>query len=201
MKTLTFRFYDALAAKKDGKKLSWIDCMILLRSKLTHAELQFDVDRGGVSFSSTMADKANGCRFKFISYTHPLRWRSVSIDIKDEQEEAIWVWACDMAGMMSTWPYKLPAYLIQHKGCEIIYQGESHKKYDAPGLLSFALRKSSKWWLNIIRGGVWCWTAVVKPDPDKVWCSEACAIVWNCGGIKQIFPTEISPEELYRKVA
>ena len=200
MATIKFWFWDAAAAKKDGKPLTWVDRIIMLRSSLTHAEIQF-VDRGGVSFSATMADGVDGCRFKYIGYSHPQRWKCLTFEVPETVEAAMWATACQMAGLWTTWQRDFDVAAGK------IYRGITAVKYDLHGLLSFALRKSGKLWLDAVRGIVWCWTAPFKPSEHAVWCSEACALVWNSGW-KQYFgysdrvvnPTELSPEELYNKL-
>lgn len=209
MKKITFRAWDADAAKKDGKPLTWTDRVIMMRSKLTHLEIQFDENRGGVSFSSTMADNANGCRFKYINYSNPNRWKSWTVEVSDEEERLVWLTACNMADCPVDWQVKAEYgdseyfvvvnfdsnYATYNIKDIALYQGNAHIQYDKAGLMSFALKRSGKWWLNALRGILWGWTLAFNPDDDKVWCSEACAIAWNAGYVKGkvFFGTLIDP--------
>lgn len=123
------RFYNAIRADKFGKKLTIIDRAILLRSNPhTHCEFQFSGRYDSVSFSATMLDGSNCCRFKDIKYSHPERWDTLDLKLTAQQEDAA----------------RLKAFELEDK------------KYDLVGLLSFASE------LNLI-----------KPDPNKYWCSEA----------------------------
>ncbi len=80
--------YDAIAAKADGKPLSFVDRLIMFRSKpYTHTEFQFSERFDNVSFSATMKDKARCCRFKDIKYTHPQRWKKHIIPMSDTEED------------------------------------------------------------------------------------------------------------------
>jgi hypothetical protein len=207
------RFWDARRAQADGKPLTAVDLAILLRSNLTHEELQFGENRGNVSFSSTMADGANGCRFKYIEYSHPHRWWTLEEDITDVDEYVLWAVCCDAADLPYNWQVNLSpsgSYTVSTEigkdlcatlTCSNIttYQGQDHLRYDKLGLLSFALEKSPSIWRNIQRWSMWAWTVVFKPDPSKVWCSEACCKMWNktTSLIGWFIPTEIDPQESY----
>lgn len=201
-KTITFWYFDAIAAKKDGRKLEIADLLILLRSGLIHQEIRFN-DRDGISFSSTMAEKANGCRFKLIAYSHPHWWKSITLKVSEEQEEAMWCKACKLADLPIDWMKDCEEYNVYEKETEdgYIYQGPKHVKYDLVGLLSFALEKAPQWYVNAIRFVVWSWTVFVKPDPKNMWCSESCLNVWNAGLYYMIEPTEIDPEESFVKAS
>lgn len=207
MKTIKFWFWNARKAKQDGKPLTLTDRLIMMRSALTHVEQQF-VDRGGVSFSATLADDANGCRFKYIGYSNPQRWECLTFIVPDEVEAIMWRTACLYADMPENWQEQAERIYLNGKRPQI-YQGANHVIYDTSGLLSFALRKSGKWWLDAVRGTVWCWTKLppFKPDKVKGWCSEMCCNVWNDGWMgfygypeKVFTPLEISPQELYDKL-
>jgi hypothetical protein len=125
------RSYNAREAVRHGKALTAVDRMILMRSDpLTHSEFQFSDRFNGLSFSSTMQDGDDGCRFKAISYSHPERWTTLIIPMDDDQEDRAMHRAQDING----------------------------KKYDLLGLGSFSSELS-----------------IIKPDPNKYWCSEACA--------------------------
>ncbi len=184
------RGYNAKQAEKDGKPLTVIDRVILLRSKLTHSEFQFSERFGNVSFSFTSADKANGARFKVIGYSHPARWNTREIALTDLQEDLIFAEACTMADCHLA--DVAEALKLGGQWGDVIIQGSKHKLYDFAGLLSHALKRSGKWWLNIIRFGLWSWTIFVKPHPDKCWCSEACAHL-----VKMAYPDfDGSPDSL-----
>jgi hypothetical protein len=204
MKTIRFRFYDAVAAEKDGVKPTLVDKIIMSRSDLVHEEIQFDTNREEVSFSSTKADGADGCRFKFIQYSNPHRWRTLEIKVTDTEEQMAWAKCCKDTDLSMNWQEGLPRRANFYKSYikdEEIYQGPNHIRYDLIGLMSFALEKSPSFWRNVQRWALWAWTVVIRPDPKKVWCSEECTKVFNyilltCG---QIIPTEIDPQESYEK--
>lgn len=125
------QFWNTRQAQKFDIKLTAAQRMILMRSDpLTHAEFQFSELYGGISFSSTLQDEFNGCRYKTISYSHPEFWSTLILPMTDEQEDRAWKRAQEI----------------------------NHKPYDLIGLASF--------------GTEW---DIIKPDPGKYWCSEACA--------------------------
>jgi hypothetical protein len=95
-KPIIFHAWDAVQARKDGKKLTWTDLVIMMRSKYTHLEVEF-VDRAKLSFSSTMAGKADGCRIMPINYSNPKRWKSIEFVVSDAVEEKMWKEVCKMA--------------------------------------------------------------------------------------------------------
>jgi hypothetical protein len=196
-KTIIFHAWDAKQAKTDGKKLTWTDRVIMLRSCYTHLEVEF-VERG-FSFSSTMAGGANGCRFMRIEYSNPNRWKSIRFVVSDPVEEGMWTEACKMADFPTDWPQRdwAGGFTYQDGKDITIYQGINHVKYDKTGLMYFTLERSGKWYRDIIRGLILGWTLFIQPDPVKVWCSEACLKVWNKGQFDPnmiIRPTEIDPE-------
>lgn len=91
MSIIKFRNFNAIRAKMYGKPLTPTDRLILLRSyPHTHTELQFSARLYNISFSSTTADGANGCRFKQIEYSHPEYWDTVEVEVTDMQEECIY---------------------------------------------------------------------------------------------------------------
>jgi hypothetical protein len=125
------RSYNARQAYQYGKDITPVQRIIMARSDpLVHTEFEFSERQDGISFSSTMQDDVSGCRFKQISYSHPLRWTSIVLPMTDEQEDRAWERAIELEG----------------------------KKYDLIGLAGFG----SEW-------------DIVKPHPDKYWCSEAVA--------------------------
>jgi hypothetical protein len=197
MKTIELWFYDALTARKHGKKLSKVDALILLRSKLTHAEICF-VDRGRAFFTSTKADGAGGCRMKYGVDKNPERWQVIRLTVSTRQEYLMWGMACGLAGVTQTRHLWTECFTHTHDG-ETIYKGDTHKKYDTAGLLSFALQTSDKKHVTALRNMAYWWMKVVKwfePDEENRWCSEAVADVLVAGGFS-ISPTTISPQKLY----
>lgn len=196
-KLVGFAFWDARQAQKEGKKLTLNDKIIMMRSDETHEETIFP-DRDSMSFSSTQRDDADGCRFKKIIYgKYAKRWRIVWMPVTPLEEARMWARACKDADMPIDWQYQDYSQWEVQTADTVIFQGEKHLRYDGPGLLSFALEDADKWWLTVLRKGVWCWTAVFKPSPTKVWCSEECSLVWNdhdpTAKEDVIKPTEISP--------
>lgn len=210
MKTIKFRFYSARKAKADGRKMSLIEKIIDLRSELTHVECQFDENRGYISWSSTGADGANGCRFKYITYGHIGYWITLAFVVTDEEESRLWTFCCDCADLAWNWqekPYDSCTYTATVLDGQdmfaarikdlTIYKGQNHIKYDYYGLLTFALESAPTWWVNIARWAVWGWTKVILPNPNKLWCSEACSKAFNSMNRKTIWPTEIDPGQMY----
>lgn len=218
-KRIAFRGFDPIKAHKlTGYKITLQDLMILMRSKLTHLEIQFLDKLGSPSFSSTRADGANGCRFKYITYSNPEQWDTEEMLVSDWEEQQMWVEACRMAGLTPFWDVE-----VWPKGCTYkftidietqlsesikskdttIYQGKNYIKYDTYGLSSFCLERTGKWYLDALRGLIWGWTNCIQPADDKVWCSEACSIVWNAGIVSKtrlILPTEIDPQAAMEKI-
>lgn len=204
--------WNALAAKKDGKKLTLIDIVILMRSRLTHSEFQFSKRYLGISFSSTGADNANGVRGKFIDYDkHPLRWETVEIPLTDEQEDMIFQEACRMADVLCYFDpltKQMPDIVstinrlkYQHKfHPNEIWQGNDHIRYDYAGLLSHALKRSKKWWLNVFRGVFWGWSIAIQPAEDKCWCSEFVSYLVGMAYKLDNNPDEYDPAELHEEL-
>jgi len=83
------RSYNAIRAEIFGKKLTWVDKLILLRSRPhTHTEFQFSDRYDRISFSATMAEGSNCAGFKNIRYSHVReRWDTVELPFTDEQED------------------------------------------------------------------------------------------------------------------
>ena len=82
------RSFNAYRAKRFGYRLTPADGLILLRSLLhTHTELQFSHRYANISFSATLADGANGCRFKDIKYSHTVFWDTIVVPMTDSQED------------------------------------------------------------------------------------------------------------------
>jgi len=189
------KHWNAREAKKDGKPLTLVDRIIMLRSDLTHTEWQFSERYGGVSWSFTLADGAKGCRFKMIKYNHPKRWVTDEIPLTDEEEDKIWVEACRLADL-SVCTRSTVQYLAL---INEIVQGPLHARYDLPGILTHATKKANTRWLTVLRWGLWWWTKFIKPDPEKMWCSESAAhleqLVYDDMGPK---PDTLDPDELHK---
>lgn len=131
MNTIKIRSFNAYRAEKFGYKLTAIDKLIMLRSKLhTHTELQFSLLHNKLSFSATMADNAKCCRFKDIKYSNPLYWDTIDLEVSDNEEIKIY--------------YK----------CKYI----ENKPYDLIGLLSFLNEDLN--WVKPSDTGYWCSEAV-----------------------------------------
>ena len=83
------RSYNYVRAEIFGKKPTWMNRAISLRSKpQVHTEIQYSERFNSISFSSTMQDGDNGCRFKEIKYSHELqRWDTVIAPMTDEEED------------------------------------------------------------------------------------------------------------------
>ena len=200
MKIIRYRFYSARAAAKDGRKMSLTEKIIDLRSSLTHAETQFDENRNNISWSSTLAEGANGCRFRDIGYSHEKYWETLSFIVSDAEEQRLWEFCCTLADMPFNWQDSADLFFDGK-----IYQGSEHIKYDAKGLLSFALEKAPVWYGTVLRWAVWGWTVFIKPDFVAVWCSEACAKGFNAmhypsGQLGSFSKTEIDPGEMYDRM-
>jgi hypothetical protein len=162
-------------------KKSNADRLIGLRSSETHSEFQFSARYGGVSASATMADDCHCFRFKNIDYTkHLRRWKAVYVYLTDEQEDAVMLEACKMAG--------LPPLLIcaeqsfsDMEPNQMFYR-EGALKYDLLGV-SFSF-VSPKW-------RIW------RPHDKWVWCSEAVAILLRVADPDfDVRPDEQTPQSL-----
>jgi hypothetical protein len=85
-----------------GDKLTPIQKAIGRRSNGLHTEIRFSDRYGRISFSCTLADGANGCRFKMIGYSHPYRQSRVRIPVTADQEARLFAKACEMADTAKT---------------------------------------------------------------------------------------------------
>lgn len=192
--------YNARAAKADGKQLSAMDRIIMLRSNFTHSEFQFSKRYFNVSWSFTLADGADGSRFKMIKYSHPKRWESDVIYLSNAQEGILFLEACRLA---DTDELNIAHYCIDYDKyiMNAIEQGKNHWKYDTKGLLTHATKKSKKWWLNLIRQFTWCWTKLISPAKSKMWCSEGVGhLIKTCWHDFCKKPDEYDPEELSARI-
>lgn len=196
MPIIKVRFKDSLQEQSEGGNLDWVAKLILTRSNLTHVELQFSEAFAGVSWSFTMAEGVNGARFRKNKYSHETWWRTIAIGVTEAEELAIVSTACFRAGVSLP---QLRKFLTRED--QIILQGDIHWKYDLKGLLTFALRKAGVWWIDAIRGMVWCWTKLIKPSTTADWCSSGVGFVLYLSKLVQQIedyrPEEMSPQDLY----
>jgi hypothetical protein len=131
MSAVALRFYNYAAARRHGRKFSWVHWLISRRSKpRTHVEFQWDPESGGMSFSSTLQDKEHGGRFKDIEYTKAAEhWDTLYFVVPDRAA----------------------------RGALYEAEGIDGKPYDLFGLLSF----STKWAIiRGSKEGYWCSEAV-----------------------------------------
>jgi len=195
------KHYNAEEAKKDGKHLTLVDRVIMLRSKLTHSEKRYSDRHWGVSWSFTKADGANGARFKDIGYSHPKRWVTDLLRLSDIEEDRSFAEACRLADVT---PEQVEAWAKDDSRTEIL-QGPNHAKYDAIGLLTHCLKKHKKGWVNVMRKTLWWWTAIVKPSRDCWWCSEGVCWVTQFGTFFRILSCEVAedldPQELHEALS
>jgi hypothetical protein len=181
MADMELKSFNAIRAKMFGKELTGVDKVTLTRSSpQNHSEGKFSARYQNISFSATMQDHCNCARFKMIDYSHPEYWETVVIPMTDAEEDSAWSEACSLSDMPIDW---LSTYATDVVG---IYYGQNAIPYDLIGVLSRATA------LNII-----------KPDPNKIWCSEAVNMTFvaakSCWKafletIKQ--PIELFPHEL-----
>ena len=148
--------YNARIAKAEGKKLSFIEKLILLRSDPhTHSEIQFSERYDHISFSATLRDGCKCCRFRQIYYhKHPNRWKTDVIPFNVEQEDMAWREACRLAGLPVDWRHEQLIDNYRHNNC--YYHAKYATKYDIWGQPCHI----SKW-------NIW------KPNLEKIWCSTA----------------------------
>ena len=154
---MKYHSYSPTLAKLHGKKPTWIDRMIGMRSDLAHTEIQFSDRYGGISFSATMADDCKCARFKMISYSHPERWLTTELSVSDEQEDAVFKKCCEMAGMHCP-TMKVEAEVGAALG-ELFF---------GPNALKYDLAQVSFGFISKLR--------IKKGDKRKVFCTESCFI-------------------------
>ena len=198
------KHWNAKEAKKDGKPLTLVDRVIMLRSKLTHSEKQYSSRYRHVSWSFTKADGAKGARFKKIAYSHPKRWVTDVLELSDIEEDRSFREACRLADVT---PIHVQLWLLDDSQTGIL-RGPNHAKYDTIGLLTHCLKKHKKGWVNVMRKTLWWWTAFVKPDMEASWCSEGVAWVTQVGvflrgtGILEGFNAcDLDPQELHEALS
>ena len=156
-----------------GDTLTPSEWLRSIRTNGLHSEVQFSDRYGSISFSSTLSDGCNGCRFKMIGYSHPYRWSTLKIPVTAEQEYRLFAKACEMADVSKVHPGETKGiggsqvdelmtrlYIGAVKPNEVIF-GPNHIKYDKWGArLAFI----TKW-------------EIFKMHRVKMICSEACANV------------------------
>ncbi len=182
-------FFDPKAAKKAyGRRYTWMDRLIMLRSGLVHVEFVFSGRYGCISFSATLRDGCWCCRFKYINYSHPKQWRSVVIPFSDKEEDRAWAKACEMADLPIPWQ----TYRYNHFRAGGTYYGPNAVPYDIKGQICHVF----KW-------------QVVKRNPKKTWCSKACNELMLCKDMSwgeffsadrldlYLRKAEMMPEELF----
>ena len=99
MADVRIRSFNAYRAKRFGYVITPGDGLILMRSALhTHTELQFSDRYKSISFSATLAEGADGCRFKDIWYSHPKYWDTIIVPMTDAQEDIVYAEAKRLEG-------------------------------------------------------------------------------------------------------
>ena len=167
MRTMSFNLYRAMLF---GYKPTAIQRLIYLRSDHVHMELQFSSRYGGISFSSTLMDGVDGCRFKMIEYSHPDYWDEAYIPVTWEQENKMFIKACEMAGtgILKEYAERGQQHIEDARtACHPNltsgrpYYGPNHVKYDKMGA---GISYITQWKL---------W----KPHKKKMVCNRACCEV------------------------
>jgi len=177
------KYFDPKAAKVTyGRPYTWLDILIMLRSKLVHVEWVFSGRYGYISWSATTRDGCWCCRFKQIGYSHPLSWRTVIVPMTDEEEDRAWDEACRMADMPINWR------AITEMREDGIYYSPNAIKYDILGQ-GCHISLTLKFW---------------KPTEGKTWCSKACnRLIYTAKGASAveklyIARAEMLPDQLYK---
>ena len=185
-----------------GKKPDAVDKMIMLRSELTHTELQFSERYGNISFSATRQDGCKCARFKMIGYTHPERWQAVEFDVTEEQEDVIFRKCCEMADVNGTMA-ELMVDMPRYSTC---YCGPDALKYDTPAVLFSFITKWEIWRGH--RSRVFCteacFIALLEAFPDLLEIGESdvvtttiCYADGRCGDISsRNYITKLEPDQL-----
>lgn len=147
------RSKNARKAVNYSYKLTAIDRIILMRSDpLIHTEFQFSERYAKISHSATLAQDTGCCRFRLNPYKNHQWWEDMVLPMTDDQEDRAWAEACELSDLSVNW-LTLSIRSVLKNG-EIFF-GKNAKKYDTFGLGSF--------------GTSW---NIIKPHPDKWWCSE-----------------------------
>jgi len=105
------------AHELDSYQLGNIEKIISTTGWATHTEFRFSERYRARSFSATMAEGLNCCRWKDIDYEkHPLRWDGLMIDLTDAEEDmAFWT-----ASAIEGQPYSVKALLSFASDWEVI---------------------------------------------------------------------------------
>lgn len=157
---MKYHSYSPVLAQLHGKKPSWVDRFISMRSDLSHTEIQFSDRYGGISFSATMADDCKCARFKMIGYKHPERWLTTPLQVTDEQEDAIFKKCCEMADVSSI--HKLTVFGIQNTFFEDM---DNNRCFFGPNALKYDLAQVSFGFISKLR--------IKRGDKMRVFCTEA----------------------------
>ena len=109
MSACKIRSYNSVRAEIFGKKPTWVNRIISIRSKpQVHSEFQFSPRYDNISFSATMQDDVKCARFKQIEYSHEAeRWDTVIVPMTNEEEDMAYLRAQTLEGM----PYDLTGLL------------------------------------------------------------------------------------------
>jgi len=150
-------FFDARRAVQFGRPLTFTDHAILkVSDPLTHVEFRFSQRHKGVSQSSTMSNGDDGCRNRFINYTkHRERWIPLSLPMTNKQEDVAWSKGCELSDLPIDWMSGLSITNALYQKTQHGFRGIHAKKYDKIGVLSLTTGLD-----------------IIKPDPNKLWCSE-----------------------------
>ena len=100
MSACKIQSYNCIRAAIFGKKPTWLNRIISLRSKpQVHTEFQFSRRYNGISFSATKQEGSNCARFKAIWYSHAKeRWDTVIVPMTDEEEDMAYLEAQYLEG-------------------------------------------------------------------------------------------------------
>ena len=99
MADIKLKWYNARRAEVFGKELTLVNPMVLTKSDPhTHVEFQFSDRYHSDSFSATIEDGIDGCRFLHIDYSHPERWDTLIVPLSDEEENEAFYRAEELNG-------------------------------------------------------------------------------------------------------
>lgn len=153
--------------------------------KAVHTERQFSETFGNLSFSSTTADGADGCRFKLIEYSHPEYWDTVEREVTRDQELSMFLKACKMADVQVREITELVEWDVIRP--DAIVQGPNHTRYDHYMPIAFINQRV-----------IW------KVSETKRHCTRAVCEVDCAGGLHdcecdEVMPAQYHVAELKRK--
>lgn len=163
-KYIKIRTKNAKMLMMYGDKLTASEWLRKARTNGLHVEVQFSDRYGSISFSSTLSDGCNGCRFKMIGYSHSYRWSTIYIAVTADQEVRLFVKACEMADIVSDSTYRTDdteGWYYVNKDDEGCIYGPDHIKYD----------KGAAFFSFISKRNIW------KPSKTKMICNRACAVL------------------------